>query len=189
MHPSGKDFDLDNPDPDAVDIRDIAHGLATMNRFGGRARDPISVAEHCVCCVRRGRDEGLHHAKVLRALLLHDAAEAYVGELSRDIKHREDMAAYRWLEHRVLDAVWLHVVIAGHDIAPAYSPAVRRIDAAVGDAEAAWLLSEKPIVSPDGREVPWVWVTAREAFLLEASRLGLVGNGSVAERCRQAFDP
>ena len=71
----------------------------------------------------------------------------------------------------------------GIELSPAHSPVVQRIDAAVGDAEAAELLGGKE----PGR-IPWVWVTAREAFLAEAARLGLAET-TVAEAGAKAFDP
>lgn len=190
MYPSGNHINIREPDPSAIDIRDIAHGLATLNRFGGRARYPISVAEHSVMC-KRTAEATLQSVEVQRALLLHDAGEAYVGELSCDLKHLDIMEEFRWLELRWLEAVWSHVrQTIRVEIAAAHLPAVRRIDKNVGDHEAEWLLSGNTIHSSDGREVPWVWVTAEEAFLREAYRLGMAERPvTVAEAVSEAFDP
>lgn len=43
---SGKRIDLLNPNPDQIDITDIAHHLSIINRFTGATRCPYSVAQH-----------------------------------------------------------------------------------------------------------------------------------------------
>jgi hypothetical protein len=45
---TGKMFNIKHPDPDMIDLRDIAAALAKTNRFGGHTREPYSVAQHCV---------------------------------------------------------------------------------------------------------------------------------------------
>lgn len=77
---SGRKFDLGAPDPSSVRIDDIAQHLSLTNRFNGATREPYSVAQHsCLvsdACPREYRLQGL----------LHDAAEAYVGDLTRPLK-------------------------------------------------------------------------------------------------------
>lgn len=77
---TGKKFDFEALSPSAVDIRDIAHALANTCRFNGHCEVFYSVAEHSV-----------HVANLLprcTALcgLMHDAAEAYVGDTVRPMK-------------------------------------------------------------------------------------------------------
>lgn len=81
--PEGRRFWPLDPRASEVRIEDIAHSLANLCRFGGRCSDFYSVAQHSVWvanCV-----EATHPHLALHALL-HDAAEAYVGDAVRPIK-------------------------------------------------------------------------------------------------------
>lgn len=77
---TGKAFDLLNPAPDMVCIEDIAHHLALINRFTGATAVPYSVAQHSVLCSL------VAPAELQLTALLHDAAEAYVTDVSRPLK-------------------------------------------------------------------------------------------------------
>lgn len=84
---SGKILDAENPTPEMIDIQDIAHALSMVCRYGGHCRDFYSVAEHSVHVMRLGQMHPTmmsitaHWAKRSLALLLHDAAEAYMGDI------------------------------------------------------------------------------------------------------------
>lgn len=82
----GTKFFPRNPNIRDVNIDDIAHGLAGINRWNGQLGtefEPIfySVAEHSVhvsyCCDKEDALIGL----------LHDSPEAYIGDLIRPIKY------------------------------------------------------------------------------------------------------
>lgn len=77
---TGRMIDLENPQADDIDARDIAHHLALLNRFVGATDEPYSVAEHCVIGSEIIRGEFALH------FLLHDAHEAYLGDVSRILK-------------------------------------------------------------------------------------------------------
>lgn len=66
-------------------IRDIAHALSRLPRFLGHTRDFYSVAQHSLFVVDvlcdAGADEGLQAAG-----LLHDAQEAYFGDVPTPLK-------------------------------------------------------------------------------------------------------
>jgi uncharacterized protein len=82
-----------DPRPEDVDIRDIAHALSLMCRFGGHSRCFYSVAEHSI------RVAALCSQKNKLAALLHDAAEAYLVDLPRPIKYSGAMGfEYRKME-------------------------------------------------------------------------------------------
>jgi len=90
---TGVRFDLLVPETEMVDINDIAHAESMQCRFTGHPKFFYSVAEHSFnvstlvenYCRRvgMGAADGAHAG--LEALL-HDAAEAYVGDMSRPMK-------------------------------------------------------------------------------------------------------
>ena len=71
----GNTFDYKGPGKTKYDIKDIAHSLSLTNRYRGHTSVPYSVAEHCVRVSRECHNDPL-------AGLLHDAAEAYIGDIS-----------------------------------------------------------------------------------------------------------
>ncbi len=78
---TGKIFDLLNPSPDMVCIEDIAHSLAYQCRYAGHTQEFYSVAQHCVLMAQNSDLPGDPMAK-----LLHDADEAYIGDIARPWK-------------------------------------------------------------------------------------------------------
>lgn len=79
---SGLPFDLLAPRPEDVQIADVAHSLARIARFSGATLGvvPYSVAQHSVLCRDLVALWGWG-CEVQREALLHDAAEAYFGDL------------------------------------------------------------------------------------------------------------
>ena len=82
---SGIYFDLLNPSSYLIYIGDIAGPLSRICRFGGHPPRFYSVAEHCWQCARMAQSLNLP-AKALLAVLLHDAAEAFVGDMVTPLK-------------------------------------------------------------------------------------------------------
>lgn len=66
-------------------IEEIAHSLAIINRFTGHTSRPYSVAEHSLLVSRIAASEGASPVAQLAALL-HDAHEAYIGDLASPVK-------------------------------------------------------------------------------------------------------
>ncbi len=77
---TGRTIDMLAPRPEDIDLRDIARGLAWQCRFNGHVTGFASIAEHSVR-VAYIVLHGQHDEALVRAGLLHDAAEAYVGDL------------------------------------------------------------------------------------------------------------
>lgn len=93
---SGQRFDVLNPQAKDVRIEDIAHGLAYTCRYGGASKRYYSVAEHCVIMSRY-----MPGARHLKQALLHDSAEAYIGDLIRPVKHQPELAIFRKIEAKI----------------------------------------------------------------------------------------
>jgi hypothetical protein len=83
-----------DPRPEDIDPADIAHALSMLCRYGGHVSRYYSVAEHCVLMS--------HAVSADNALwaLLHDATEAYVGDMIRPLKR--SMPAYCEVESRLM---------------------------------------------------------------------------------------
>lgn len=82
---SGRQFSLFHPTPDDIYISDIAHSLALQCRYRGITTEFYSVAEHCI---RISRIAHKKHGKQMGLWgLLHDASEAYLGDIIRPLKY------------------------------------------------------------------------------------------------------
>lgn len=81
---TGRRFYPLDPRVSEVDWRDIAHSLAFTCRYGGHVRRFYSVAEHCA--ILAGYFLRLGKPDLAKWALLHDAAEAYVGDIIRPLK-------------------------------------------------------------------------------------------------------
>ena len=97
---TGRRFYPLDPNPSDVCIEDIAHALAMICRFNGHTREFYSVADHSVHVSR------LVPPGYALAGLLHDASEAYIADVSRPVKHTEQMRSYRDAEGRLMSAIW-----------------------------------------------------------------------------------
>jgi hypothetical protein len=90
-----------DPRPGEVELADIAGALAHTCRFGGHCRRFYSVAEHSLYVA----EELAGHGERVQAYgLLHDAGEAYVGDVPRPVKAR--LADFEGVEERIREAVW-----------------------------------------------------------------------------------
>ena len=77
---TGRYFDLANPEPPMFDWTDIATALSRQCRFNGHTRWFYSVAEHSCHVASLLPDEIAVYG------LLHDAHEAYIGDITAPMK-------------------------------------------------------------------------------------------------------
>lgn len=80
---SGQMFDCASPNELIVDIEDVAAGLSKLCRFNGQCREFYSVAEHSLRVSYLVEGEGVECELYA---LLHDAHEAYVGDVPTPLK-------------------------------------------------------------------------------------------------------
>lgn len=80
---SGGRVDLPEPAPEQILIQDIAHHLSYINRFTGATTSPYSVASHSLYVSRLLAHLG---PEMELAGLMHDAPEAYLGDVSSPLK-------------------------------------------------------------------------------------------------------
>jgi len=99
----------------AIHILDIAHALSMVCRFNGHCNEFYSVAQHCVLVARAANPADKMWA------LLHDAHEAYLGDLVSPLKNRMP-------EWKTLESAW-DVVIRARFAAPGSADQRARIKA------------------------------------------------------------
>lgn len=106
--PSGLIFDFAAPSPDMIRLEDVVHVLARLNRWGGNI-EPVSysVAQHSLLVAQACR---LPQSRPYA--LLHDAAEAYIGDLPTPFK--------LWLAHAGADIAGLERRILTQAVFPAF---------------------------------------------------------------------
>lgn len=135
-----------DPRPEEIHIEDIAVALSNLCRFGGHVREFYSVAQHSVHVA------GLCGPEDALWGLLHDASEAYLGDIIRPLKRQDCFAEYRAAEERLMAAVCERFGL------PLEMPeSVRRADEVMLATEArdlkgvdlnTWSVREKPLVQP-----------------------------------------
>lgn len=98
----GHKFDFNNLTPDDLRIEDIAHALNNICRFGGHCPQFYSVAQHSVLMSMLATDAGMSK-RDQRTALMHDASEAYLGDVIRHIKSA--IPFYADMEHKMMLAL------------------------------------------------------------------------------------
>ena len=95
---TGRHFWPLDPKPEEVSIDDIAHALSLTCRYNGHCKYLYSVGQHSILCVILARINRFNPRIQLLALL-HDAAEAYVSDVTRPIKPY--LKGYQEMEDRI----------------------------------------------------------------------------------------
>lgn len=106
---SGRQFDIFNPQAESVHLEDIAHALSMNCRYNGHVERFYSVAEHSVVAsLHCNQDHAL-------AVLMHDAAEAYLTDIPRPIKQRWPSFSAHEMEVLMVILVGLNLPSVGND--------------------------------------------------------------------------
>lgn len=118
---SGRIVDLANPNPNDINIKDIAWALSRIARFNGHTiqKIPYNVAQHSISVAQEiklmigikkdtvGININTTDRRMIILGLLHDASEAYTGDISGPMKKiPEFRAVCKPIEERVQLAIY-----------------------------------------------------------------------------------
>jgi hypothetical protein len=126
---SGKYFDFGHPGITSICMDDIAVALSNLCRFTGHLDEFYSVAQHCVLTSYLVPEPFAFEA------LLHDAAEAYVNDISTPLKSL--LPEYRKTEH-----LCERLIRFKFDLPDTVSPEVKKADLIMLATERRDLLSD-----------------------------------------------
>lgn len=99
-----RSIDLLNPKPEDIFIEDIACALSKLCRFNGHILEFYCVAQHSCICVDLARKAGIEDKTLLLSILLHDASEAYCGDVIKPLKNIIGKK-YEIIESRITRAI------------------------------------------------------------------------------------
>lgn len=170
---TGRAFYPLDPRTDEIDPDDIAHALSLLCRYGGHVRAFFSVAEHCVLMSHAVTPENALWA------LLHDATEAYLGDMIRPLKG--SMPEYRRAEKMLMAVICNRFGLGDYDC-PAE---VKEADARILHDERFALMAAPPRAWASIAHLPplgvdvygWAPAEAEERFLARLHELLPVASG------------
>lgn len=189
----GNWLDLVNPDPAHINFRHVAIVLSRVCRFAGHTeRGPYMVAQHCVEGARAILRDG-HGRDAAAAFLLHDAHEAYIGDMatplvaalaslaarssgrhnvtpghaSSIVKHAIEELKHD-LDTAIFMAAGLHYPGPYRDVVKLYDLRMLRTerDARLAPPPAPWMDAVENAVPVEGCDLyPWSEDVARSAYM------------------------
>lgn len=102
MTVSGVVIDVLKPESSLINIGDIAHSLSNQCRFIGHFPSFYSVGIHSILAAQLSI-QNHDPASASLAVLMHDSAEAYVGDMPKPIKQL--FPAFSDIENKILEAI------------------------------------------------------------------------------------
>ena len=166
---SGKTLNILKPQAELINIEDIAWALSNQCRFNGHTKIFYSVAEHCTYMARYFGHSNFNRHTVLAALL-HDAAEAYIGDITRPVKKL--WPEIEKIERRLL---WVILEKYGVNVAEVDWTSIEEIDNRLGQSEMNVLVLNKLVLTlPLNFDIQGLSAgAAREEFLRLFFRYGV----------------
>lgn len=131
---SGNRFYFDDVESNNICLKDIAVGLARTPRWGGHTRQPFYVAQHSIIHSSLMPEDGQLEG------LMHDASEAFMGDMSKPLKYLLPQSEYKAIENRLTKLIW-----KTFGLSDKYDPKdpngdIKRIDTELLRGEAAFLM-------------------------------------------------
>lgn len=174
---SGQAFDLKSLDPTKISIEDIGHSLSMQCRYNGHTRRFYSVAEHSVR-VSYIAEKRFGDRKFAIGGLLHDAAEAYIGDMVTPIKKElPGMEEFVLLENEIQAAIESVFFLPCRLLSCVEISLVDKIMGATEKRDLMYPCKRDwgPLPEPDIRVIcPWEPQIAKLNFLNRAYDLGIV---------------
>lgn len=179
---SGKKINPADMQYDDIDLKDIAHHLSMINRFGGAARLPLNVAQHSVYVYRLVADQTL---AIRRQALLHDASEAYLGDIIKWLKESKIFEGYRKVEADLEQRIWIkfECELVMHPSVKAADKLMARLEAfnCMSGMDTPKTDNYMPITEAEIKDVekkadpwyPWGWRQAKWEFLGACKEVGI----------------
>jgi hypothetical protein len=175
--PDGRTFLPLEPGRFAVLMTDIVPALAKMCRFGGHCREFYSVAQHSVLVSQ------LVPAHLARTALLHDAAEAFTGDIVQPLKE-----AIRISEATSSGRPWTLLIKEIERVVAHHLSVIWPLPAEVKHADLRALATEQRDLMPPPR-IPWMpmpaphpdtitpldWRRAEQAFWCRLAEVEAMG--------------
>ena len=168
---TGKSINVLSVLPEDISIIDIAHGLSHMCRWNGNCERFYSVAEHSVLvslCVPQ---------HVAGKALLHDAAEAYLGDCITPIKAM--LPDFHVMEERLSTAIYEKYGVVEQDYAH-----IKMWDQVIGKSEARTMMKPTRFMEEalknisciaSGMPIDFKFMSPEEAKLAFLDRAGVLG--------------
>ncbi|BBB65880.1 hypothetical protein UNDYM_1627 [Undibacterium sp. YM2] len=156
----GSYFNFNEPEKSDIEIETIAHALSHICRFTGHCTRFYSVAQHCYMA------SFVVPPDLALDGLMHDAAEAYIGDVSKPLKVL--LPDYAEIERQVENALIQHFSLKHQD-----HPWIKRADLIMLATEQRDLMPDigenwfagTDIVPMKDRIEPWDSKTAKLKFL------------------------
>ena len=154
--------------PDDINLADIAHHLSMKCRFGGAVKKFISVAEHSILVSRRVDN------KLAMWGLMHDAAEAYLGDIvspcKRSLWYATENEPYKYHNFAHVEEELLIVIADKFGLNVEDYPAVKDTDRRALEIEArhlmgTWESADDLTIDDDCPIYCWTPLEAEREFL------------------------
>jgi uncharacterized protein len=156
-----------HPNPDDIYIEDIAHALGNICRWGGMCSEFYSVAQHSVYVSR------LLPKELALAGLLHDASEAYLGDVCNPLKNTDPWREYREIEHALQCVIFGKFGIEVESVG--FDPRIKEADYKAAIDEAHRLMPKDlywgSLIGSGHYIFPWDHDVAGDVFLKEFNLL------------------
>lgn len=131
---SGRKFDFSNPSLDQIDIGDIAWALSGLPRFVAQSDTLYTVAEHSLA-ISRAVPAGMAIEG-----LLHDAAEAYTGDIPAPLKQFLGDEFFR------IEAAINKAIAEKFALTPEFMGVVKKYDSQALHIEAPSVFTKFPLI-------------------------------------------